>query len=35
MINHEWIREKLVPVLWLWFTFAIIGAMVGLWLRSG
>ena len=32
-MNWYWVRETLVPVLWLWAAFVIIGASVGVWMR--
>ena len=32
-MNWEFVTEKVVPVLWLWATFILIGTCVGVWLR--
>jgi hypothetical protein len=33
LMNWEFVANKVVPVLWLWAAFILIGACVGVWLR--
>lgn len=33
-IDWWWWHEKAVPTLWLWATFILVGACVGVWLRG-
>ena len=32
-MNWEWFTAKVIPVLWLWTAFILVGACVGVWLR--
>ena len=33
LINWEFITEKIIPVIWLWTAFILVGACVGVWLH--